>query len=34
MNRRELFKRTAALGLAAGIPSLLAGKLLGRTDGV
>lgn len=34
MNRRELLKRTAALGLAAGIPSLLAGKLLGRTDGV
>ena len=34
MNRRELFKRTAALGLAAGIPSLLAGKLLAGADGV
>ena len=34
MNRRELFKRTAALGLAAGIPSLLAGKLLAGTGGV
>ncbi len=34
MNRRELFKRTAALGLAAGIPSLLAGKLFAGTDGV
>jgi putative intracellular protease/amidase/YHS domain-containing protein len=34
MNRRELFKRTAVLGLAAGIPSLLAGKLLAGTDGV
>src|ERR1700721_1872613 len=29
MNRRELLKRTAALGVATGIPSLLAG-----TDGV
>jgi putative intracellular protease/amidase/YHS domain-containing protein len=28
MNRRELLKRTAALGVAAGIPPLLAGKLL------
>jgi putative intracellular protease/amidase/YHS domain-containing protein len=28
MNRRELLKRTAALGVAAGIPSLLAGKFL------
>src|ERR1700756_3759216 len=34
MNRRELFKRTAALGLAAGIPSLLAGKLFAGADGV
>jgi len=34
MNRRELLKRTAALGVAAGIPSLLAGKLLARTDGI
>jgi putative intracellular protease/amidase/YHS domain-containing protein len=34
MNRRELLKRTAALGVAAGIPSLLAGKLLTRTDGI
>jgi putative intracellular protease/amidase/YHS domain-containing protein len=34
MNRRELFKNTAALGLAAGIPSLLAGKLLARTFGI
>ena len=34
MNRRELLKRTAALGVAAGIPSLLAGKLFAGTDGV
>ena len=34
MNRRELLKRTAALGLAAGIPSLLAGKLFAGTGGV
>src|ERR1700735_1009068 len=34
MNRRELLKRTAALGAAAGIPSLLAGKLFAGTDGV
>jgi putative intracellular protease/amidase/YHS domain-containing protein len=34
MNRRELFKSTAALGLAAGIPSLLADKLLARTGGI
>ena len=34
MNRRELLKRTAALGVAAGIPSLLAGKLSAGTDGV
>jgi putative intracellular protease/amidase/YHS domain-containing protein len=34
MNRRELLKRTAALGVAAGIPSLLAGKLFAATDGV
>src|ERR1700746_1727078 len=34
MNRRELFKSTAALGLAAGIPSLLAGQLLTRTGGI
>jgi len=31
MNRRELLKRSAALGLAAGIPSLVACKLLGGT---
>ena len=34
MNRRELLKRTAALGVAAGIPSLFAGKLFAGTDGV
>jgi putative intracellular protease/amidase/YHS domain-containing protein len=34
MNRRELLKRTAALGVATGIPSLLAGKLFAGTDGV
>ena len=34
MNRRELFKRSAALGLAAGIPSLLAGKCFAGTGGV
>ena len=34
MNRRELLKRTATLGVAAGIPSLLAGKLFTGTDGV
>src|SRR3984957_15687312 len=34
MNRRELLKRTAALGVAAGIPSLLAGKMFAGTDGV
>jgi putative intracellular protease/amidase/YHS domain-containing protein len=34
MNRRELLKRTAALSVAAGIPSLLAGKLFAGTDGV
>jgi transcriptional regulator GlxA family with amidase domain len=34
MNRRELLKRTAALGVAAGIPSLLAGKLFAGADGV
>jgi putative intracellular protease/amidase/YHS domain-containing protein len=34
MNRRELLKKTASLGVAAGIPSLLAGKLFARTDGV
>jgi putative intracellular protease/amidase/YHS domain-containing protein len=34
MNRRELLKRTAALGLAAGIPSLLAGKWFAGTGGV
>jgi len=33
MNRRELLKKTAALGVAAGIPSLLAGKLFAGTDG-
>jgi putative intracellular protease/amidase/YHS domain-containing protein len=34
MNRREMFKKTAALGLAAGIPSLLAGKLFAETGAV
>src|SRR3984885_15561348 len=34
MNRRELFKRSAALGLTAGIPSLLAGKWFAGTGGV
>jgi putative intracellular protease/amidase/YHS domain-containing protein len=34
MNRRELLKRTAALGVAAGIPSLLAGKLFAGMDAV
>jgi len=34
MNRRELLKRTAALGVAAGIPSLLVGKLFAGTNGV
>src|SRR5580692_8616276 len=34
MNRRELLKRTATLGVAAGIPSLLAGKLFAGADGV
>ena len=34
MNRRELLKRTAALGVAAGIPSLLVGKLFAGMDGV
>ncbi len=34
MNRRELLKRTAALGVAAGLPSLWAGKLFAGTDGV
>ena len=34
MNRRELLKRTAALGVAAGIPSLLAGNLFAGADGV
>jgi putative intracellular protease/amidase/YHS domain-containing protein len=34
MNRRELLKRTAALGVATGIPSLLAGKLFAGTDKV
>jgi len=34
MNRRELFKRSAALGLTAGIPSLLAGKWFVGTGGV
>jgi putative intracellular protease/amidase/YHS domain-containing protein len=34
MNRRELLKRSAALGLAAGIPSLAAGKLFAGTDAV
>ena len=29
-----MFKKTAALGLATGIPSLLAGKLFAGTDGV
>ena len=33
MNRRELLKRSAALGLAAGIPSLAAGKLFAGTGG-
>ena len=34
MNRRELLKRSAALGLAAGIPSLAAGKLFAGTGGL
>jgi putative intracellular protease/amidase/YHS domain-containing protein len=34
MNRRELLKKSAALGVAAGIPSLLAGRLFAGTDGV
>jgi hypothetical protein len=32
MNRRELLKRSAALGLAAGIPSSGAGTLFASTD--
>src|SRR5437899_5240966 len=34
MNRRELLKRSAALGLAAGTPSLVAGKLFAETSGL
>jgi len=34
MNRRELLKRSAALGLAAGIPSPVAGKLFAETSGL
>src|ERR1700747_1078139 len=34
MNRRELLKRSAAIGLAAGIPSLAAGKLVAGTGGL
>jgi transcriptional regulator GlxA family with amidase domain len=34
MNRRELLKRSAALGLAAGIPSLAAGKLFAGAGGL
>src|SRR6201997_5667871 len=34
MNRRELLKRSAALGLATGIPSMLAGKLFAGTGGI
>src|SRR4029077_5720012 len=34
MNRRELLKRSAGLGLAAGIPSLVACKLLGGTGAI
>ena len=34
MNRRELLKRSAALGLVAGIPSLAAGKLFAGTGGL
>jgi YHS domain-containing protein/putative intracellular protease/amidase len=34
MNRRELLQRSAALGLAAGIPSLAAGKLFAGTGGL
>ncbi|HET6841755.1 MAG TPA: DJ-1/PfpI family protein [Candidatus Angelobacter sp.] len=34
MNRRELLKKTAAVGLAAGIPSLVAGKLFAETGAV
>jgi len=34
MNRRELLKRSAALGLAAGIPSLAADKLFAGTGGL
>src|SRR3984957_4424376 len=34
MNRRELLKRSAALGLAAGIPSLAAGKLFAGRGGL
>jgi len=34
MNRRELLKRSAALGLAAGIPSLAAGRLFAGTGAI
>ena len=34
MNRRELLKRSAALGLAAGIPSLAAGTLFAGTGAI
>jgi putative intracellular protease/amidase/YHS domain-containing protein len=34
MNRRQLLKRSAALGLATGIPSMLAGKLFAGTGGI
>jgi putative intracellular protease/amidase/YHS domain-containing protein len=34
MNRRELLRRAAALGVAVGIPPLLAGKLFAGADGV
>src|ERR1700720_591917 len=34
MNRRELLKRSAALGLAAGIPSLAACNLLAGTGAI
>jgi hypothetical protein len=34
MNRRELLKRSAALGLAAGIPSLAAAKLFAGTGAI
>src|ERR1700746_1014908 len=34
MNRRELLKRSVALGLAAGIPSLAAGTLFAGTGAI